>query len=186
MSSGSITATNLLQSEQYATLDARTKDFAVAVAEQRNVFVDTMKAQLDELKDLHMVTQTSIVDEHGQSRSIFTAQLKANAEINAAEHQQTRVELRDSVILEATILRKEMEVLRVKIQELIQDTIRYPARKAWYSDTLYEKMSLRSKAFNAAWYAKDIRLSELMVRGSQVYSRREILIIAVKDYSRPG
>lgn len=132
-----------------------------------------MKAQLDELKDLHVVTQSSIVDEHGRSRSIFVAQLKANAENNAAEHQQTRVELRDSVILEATILRKEMEVLRVKIQELIQDTMRYPARKAWYSDTLYEKMSLRSKAFNAAWYAKDIRLSELMVSGSQVYSRKK-------------
>jgi hypothetical protein len=167
-SSETIAATNILQSEQCASMDTWTKEFAVAIAEQRNVFVEILNAQFDELKEIHVVTRTAMVDEHGKTRSVFVAQLKANAKTNVAEHNQTRVELRDSFILEATMLRKEIDILRLDILDVISEAMRHPQRYARYPDTSSRAwphghdMSQRSKYLNAAVYAKDIKLSELM------------------------
>lgn len=110
-------------------MDTWTKEFVTAIAQQRNVFVNPMNAQLDELKEMHVFIQTATVDEQGQIRNIFVAELKTNAEINAADHHKTRVELRDSVILEAAVLRQEMETLRTDTQYLIEEAMRLPARK---------------------------------------------------------
>lgn len=166
-SSETIAAANILQSERYARLDTWSKEFVVAIAEQRNVFVDMMNAQLDELNELHVVTRTAMVDEHGQTRSMFVAELKTTAETNAAEHEKTRVELRDSVVLEATVLRKEMETLRIDIQHLIEEAMRLRERKSSWSR--HREISQLSNALNAGWYAKDIRLSELMASEIKIF-----------------
>ena len=140
-------------------LDAQTKNFTSAIAEQRNIFEETTKMQLDDIEELHQVTRTTIKDSNGQLQSVFLAASKENAEAHVAEHQETRRQLNDSIVLEAATLKSEIK----NMGEIINE-IRASMQQQTYRDT---SAQMDANALSTAISAKDIRLSELVASDKQ-------------------
>ena len=134
-----------MQSKNYAVLDVRTKDFMVLLAEQREVFDQTMEVHLRELQNLYTHTQNTIQDEHRETRNALTVESGAIVGANVTEHEETRLQIKSSFEGTDALLSQKLEKLRIDIQHMSEELM-HMARPQAAPDALNEG----SKALDVA------------------------------------
>lgn len=152
-----------MQSKNYAALDVRTKEFMILLVEQRKVFDQNMEVHLRELKKLYTHTQTTIQDEHRETRNALVAESKANAGANVTEHEETRLQIKSSFDSTDAFLSQKLEKLGSDIQHMSEELMRMTRSQA-APHALHEN----SKALDVAWHAKYIELTEKMASGIEI------------------
>ena len=155
----------LMQSEKYAALDVRTKEFMGLLAEQRKVFDQNMEVHLRELQKLYTHTQTTIQDEHRETRNAFVAESKATAGANVTEHEETRLQIKSSFDSTDALLSQKLEKLEIDIQHMSEEVMRMTRPQA-----APYALNEDPKALDVAWHAEYIELTELMASEIEVYS----------------